>query len=428
MADNRPGSFRSRGVSRNTIAMRKAREEDARRVAERDAAEERATGQTRVLPSSRRSAAPGEGEESARSGSSVSRRDRTVSGRTVVIHKEGDIAGSVVSTRLAGRQASSVRIAGGDTIIRYESGDMVIRRGSRRAGLRRQLIWTYALGYLALFGLYMYYLLTGVYAMAPDEFVSKAFSRRHSSSVMDLELAALEAMRGNRTSAEVRLAKTLSFYDSNKEAVRVEAGDRLTLLTAAKLGQAIIADQKKPREQRTFNEPLLLYRDTYLGNIGWPHLLMLYNSLGFFLLLGLFLWRPLMGYLGTQGKKTAVAIRNSRDAQREAADYRDRYRELAGDIEARGDKLRSEIAQTAEADRNAALEAARREAEGMAGDMAKALEDETRTLTARIGVAAALEACGRARDLLASRLGPAEHDAAVEELIADINDMKLGGR
>lgn len=419
MADRPGSSYRSQGVSRNTLVMRKAKDEDARRVAERDEAEEQSTGQKKVL-STRRMAKPQAGEEQREA--AVSRRDRTVSGRTVVIRKED--GGAVVSTRLSGRQAASVRVAGGDTIIRYKSGDMVIKRGAQRASLRRQLIWMYALGYLILFGLYMYFLFTGTYTITPEAFVQKGFARRHSSSVIDLELAALEAMRGNRTPAEVRLAQSLSFYDDGKDVVRIESGGRLTLLNAAKLGHAIIADQRRDPAQRTFTEPFKLYRDTYLSNINWPRLLTIYNSIGFFLLLGLFLWRPLMSYLGTHGKKTAVALRNARDAQEEAAEYRSRYRNLAADLEDRGERLRADVESTAGSDREAALERARLEAQGLAGDMEKALEGEARELSGRIGAAAALEACDRAGTLLAERLGQREHDIAIDELIADITSMK----
>lgn len=101
-----------------------------------------------------------------------------------------------------------------------------------------------------------------------------------------------------------------------------------------------------------------------------------YNALGFFLLLGLFLWRPIMHYLGTQGKKTAVALRNSRDAQQQAADYRNRYRSLAGEIGDKGEKMRQHIAEAVEADRAAALQAADRQAKAIADGVAAALTNE----------------------------------------------------
>ncbi|MDR1745164.1 MAG: hypothetical protein LBS30_05365, partial [Planctomycetota bacterium] len=163
----------------------------------------------------------------------------------------------------------------------------------------------------------------------------------------------------------------------------------------------------------------------YFAGVNWPYLLSVYNALGFFLLLVLFLWRPAMHYLGTQGKKTAVAIRNSRDARQEAADYRDKYRALAGDIDRKGAELREQIRELTEADREAMILAANRQAEEIAGGVEAVLRNEESELSGRIGSEAAVAACDRARIILESRLGEAEHDIAIEELIADIAGMEL---
>ncbi len=179
MADNR----HTPKVSRHTMVMRRAMDDDARRVSERDDgvvvhadpvnASARLTARgaaTRVIPRS--------------DGGS------RVSGRQVEVRESGR-----ASARLTGRQATSVRVAGGDTIIRYKSGDMVIKRGARRATLRRQMLTVYAVGYLALFGLFVYWLLTGVATMTPEQYVDKAFSRRHGERIVDLELEPLRHYR-----------------------------------------------------------------------------------------------------------------------------------------------------------------------------------------------------------------------------------------
>lgn len=290
MAD-KPGSFRATPrVSRHTMVMRRAKDEDARRVAEReDGVVVHDAG------ASARLTARGANTQRIERPGTLS--ERTMSGRRVVVEHEGSVSGRY--TRLSGSHATSVRVAGGDTIIRYQSGTMVIRRGAKRVSLRKQIIWLYALGYLLLFGCYMVFLLTGKTSITPEGFIEQAFYMRHSSEVLDLERAALEAMRGNRTPAEIRMAQTLRFYDQNHDTVHVEKGDRLTLLTAAKLGHAIIEDQKRPVDRREFREPFAIYREGYLSTVNWPYWMTFYNALGFFLLLGLFLWRPIMHYLGT---------------------------------------------------------------------------------------------------------------------------------
>ncbi len=420
MAD-RPKSYRSgHNLSRRTIVMRKAKDEDARRLAEKEESQRMSDA---ALTHAVRKSATTRISTPGRKSRSVS--DRSVSGRTVVVHREGAISNRLdVSTRISGPQAS-VRVTGGDTIIRYESGDMVVKRGARRARLRRQLIWAYALGYLLLFGLYLFFLITGTTLVEPMDFVQRSFARRHSSDVIDLERAALEAMRGNRTPAEIRLAETISFYDENHDTIQVAAGDRLTLLTAAKLGRAILEDQTRPVENRTFAKPFKVYRESYLSNLNWPYWLTVYNAIGFFLLLLLFLWRPLQNYLGTQGKKTAVALRNSQEAQDEAEEYRNKYRNMAAELEQRSESLRNDIDSSIEEERAAALDNARKSAERIAGGIETALDTEARARTERLGEHAAREACRLARELLEKRLGQAEHDAAIDELIADIGAVRV---
>ncbi|MCL2000966.1 MAG: hypothetical protein FWG74_05990, partial [Planctomycetes bacterium] len=266
-----PGSFRrTHLVSRRTMVLRKAKDDDARRLAESEEAE-RLKKETAAAPrrSSRTRAEAGGG----------ARLERRVSGRTVVVQREGIATRRLsVTTRLEKGGTASIQAMGGDTIIRYESGDMVIKRGVRRAQLRRQLIWGYAIGYFLLFGAYSYFLLTGAQAITPEAFISRAFAMRHSSTVPDLERAAFEAMRGNRTPAEVRLAEALSFYDEKGNFIRVEAGSRLTLTTAAKLGKAILDDLEKDEDRRSFTRPFKLYKETYLAHMDWPHWLAVYNS------------------------------------------------------------------------------------------------------------------------------------------------------
>ncbi len=419
MAD-RPGSFRSHNkVSRHTMVMRKAKDDNARRLTETDEA--------RRLEEEASAPAPRSGRTRVDRGA-TSRAERRVSGRTVVVQREGEASRRLsVTTRLEGERAASIRVTGGDTIIRYESGDMVIRRGARRAQLRRQLIWAYALGYLLLFGTYGYFLLTGTSAVTPEAFIDRAFAMRHSSTVPDLERAAFEAMRGNRTPAEVRVAEPLSFYDENGDLVHVEAGSRLTLVTAATLGKAILDDMKKDPSKRNFNKPIRLYNETYLANMNWPHWLSMYNSLGFFLLLVLFLWRPILNYLGTQAKKTEAAVRNARDAQDEAQEYREKYRRLADDIARQDGEMRTEAEAGMEADKAEALKHAKIQAEELEGSIRAALETEARTQVGQIGARAAAAACDRARAVLTEKLGQADHDAAIDELIADILAMKPAG-
>ncbi len=403
----------SHSVSRSTIVMRRAKDDDARRVANRD--DDGVVVHENPDASNARLTARGAATRAVRG----RQGERSMSGRNVEVRQQGAMSDRC-SVKLSGRQATTIRVAGGDTIIRYRSGDMVIKRGARRVLLRKRSIQAYALGYLVLFGLFMYWLFTGSVAITPGEFVDRAFSRRRSSSVADLERAAFEAMRGNRTPAEIRLARNLSFYDEEKNAVHVEKGNRLTLLTAAKLGRAIIEDQKLTLEKREFREPILVYRETQLAGVDWPHLMTIYNAIGFFLLLALFLWRPAMHYLGTQGKKTAVALRNARDAMGKAAEYREQYRQLAGEMEEKEAELTAGTASRLEKEREEALEQARRQAEEISGNIQGALRNEERRLAADIGAETVQVACDQAKEILQRRLGQAEHDAAIEELIAGI--------
>lgn len=424
MADEKPGIHSSTGLhtshpkaSRHTMTMRKIRDEDARRVEQSDRLAEAENEDTRYVrpPRSVTRTSTGRTESTTRTSG------KRVSGRTVVIRHEGEI--SHTTTRIDGQQ-TAVRVTGGDKIIRYQSGDMVIQRGSRRAQIRRQIIWVYALGYLFLFGLYFYFLLTGTTTVAPNEFVDRAFVKRRGEGIYELERAAYEVMRGNRTPAEIRLAESLSFYDENQDLIHIASGDRLTLLTAAKLGKAIIDDQKLAPSRRTLAKPLKIYKETYLANMHWPFWLSLYNAIGFFLIMILFLWRPIRDYLGTEGKKTAVALRNAREAQDATLELKDRYRSMIADFDARGGRLRWEVDQATEGESASELARAKKQASSIAVGIQGALESEARKTQGRLVADTAREACEQARTLLENRLGQKEHDLAIDELIADIQAVK----
>ncbi len=176
MADQ-SGSYKSsHNVSHRTTVIRRAKDEDARRLAEK---EESSRLSDAVAAKDARSSASTRVRRSSRDTVTTSRSSgRTVSGRTVVVRREGGISGRLpISTRISGPQ-TSVKVTGGDTIIRYQSGDMVVKRGARRAQLRRQVVWGYALGYLLLFGCYLLFLFTGTASIEPMDFVEKGFARR----------------------------------------------------------------------------------------------------------------------------------------------------------------------------------------------------------------------------------------------------------
>lgn len=421
--DETPGASKSsHNISRHTIALRKAKDEDAQRLSGTEEGERTRSswrGERSDASSRRENAEASRRSRSARMASSSA---RTISGRTVVVRREGEVSGRL---RLEGDRAASVRVTGGDTIIRYESGDMVIRRGTQRAKIRRQLLMGYAAGYIVLFGLYMYFLFACTYSLSPEGFVTRVFAMRHGSSEEDLRRAAIDEARSSRTPAEVRLAQTLSFYDASGELIQLEAGTRLTLATAVKLGKAILNDLNKEPAKRSFQQPIRFYNDSYIANMNWPHWLTIYNSLGFFLLVGLFLWRPILNYLGTQGKKTEAAVQNARFAQEEAREYREKYRRLAADTSALDERLRGEAAEAIETEREAILTDARNRTEGLESGIREALEREAETVALSLGNAASAAACEQARKLLEKRLGQAEHDAAIDGLIADIAGTRL---
>ncbi|MDR1534585.1 MAG: hypothetical protein LBU64_05735 [Planctomycetota bacterium] len=418
-------------VSHHTLVIRKAKAEDAKRRGEPDPALD---GSARLKPG------PGVAEGEARRPSStaamrapvkrpppdslppprISRDRRAVSGGMIEVRNKDDVSPLSRVTRLSGSRIPSVRIAGGDTIIRYESGKMEIRRGARRIRLRRQIIIGYAAGYFLIFGLYAYFLAAGKTSIDPWDFVERSFSRRQGTEISDLEIAALQVMRGNRTPAEVRLAEPLSFQDGNGDPVRIEAGSRLTLETAARLAQAIIEDLGRPAETRFFNRPIALYKENFLASLNWPHWLAVYNSLGFFLLILLFLWRPLMNYLGAQSRKAAAALRNARATREEAAKLGEKYLKLAGEDESLRERRLDEIGREVEAELAERLAAARRQAEDMENAIRTSFELEAVSLAARLGARAVDAACGQALRLLGERLGEREHAAAIEELAEDI--------
>lgn len=410
MAD-KPENLRSNRVSRHTMVIRKAAAEDAKKHGGVSSSE------TSVMP--RTTTADG-----ARPAKDEIKGGR--SGPTSIIVKEGKaVSGRFVSTRFDGSRAS-VRLKAGDAVIRTPTGETLIRRRTApKAARGKSVLWGYGVFYLVAFVLYGVFLFTGTHETSPEQYLSRAFSKRRGDTVLDLERAAYAAMRGNRTPAEVRLAMDLNFYDESQEMVKVAAGDRLTLLTAAKLGTAIIKDLERPPAGRTLPESLVLYDETWLASIDWPYWLMLYNLLGFFLLAAVFLWKPIREFLGTQGNKTIIALDNARKAQDEAENIRDGFRSLASELEQKRETLLAEVARQAEAEHVETIEHAKRQAVEIASSGLAAMEAEFHSVLAGLKSRAAHRACGKAHELLASKASAEDHDRAMDALIDDIAGMKL---
>lgn len=405
MAD-KPESLRHTRVSRRTQVIRKAASEDARRHG---------------VSSERLPAVSAPASSASRRSVDKPSRVTTISTRNASV-----ISGRFVAKGEDGTPRASVRLRRGDTLVHYKGGETLIRRRVvHKTNVKRNVLIAYGVGYAVLFALYAAFLMTGSYEITSEEYLRRAFAKRHGETVRALQRAAVEATRGNRTPAEVRFAKEVSFYDAEKELVVINAGDRVTLLTAAKLGEAVIEDLAKPEQSRSLPASFSLYKESWLTSFDWTYWLMAYNLLGFYILVILYLWKPIAEFFATQGKKTSIAIENARRAQDEAENLRDGYRQLAADIEARRDKMQDDLEESVQAEHEAAIEAAQVQAMDIAGAVETAMDAETHKVLARIKTTIVNDACQRARDLLSRRVEPADHDRAVDDLIADIGKMKL---
>ncbi len=405
-------------VSRHTVVMRKAADDDARR---RGGVTSSGTGSTRVGSAGTRTTnAPDSQILDLRPTTSASGR------KTSMVVKEGKrSSGRFIATAPDGRR-ESFRLKAGDTVIRRQDGETLIRRRvAHKSSSRKQILIAYAIGYVVIFGMYLAFMLTATHTVKSEDYLTNAFSRRQGETIPDLERAAYEAMRGNRTPAEVRFAADLTFYDRNKDLVKIKAGDRITLQNAAKLARAIIDDLRKPPENSEFATPFKLYDETWIASVNWPYWLMAYNLLGFYILCGLFLWKPISDFLATQGNKTTSALDNARKAHEKSEEIRDEYRQLAATLEKRRETLESEIEEWAETERENALAKAHGQAASIAGSVAAAMEAEIHSVRENLQTSTGNEACRRAAVIIRSKSGKAEHDAAIEDLIAQVESLQL---
>lgn len=397
--------------------MRKAADDDARR---RGGVASSGTGSTRVGAAETKII---KGPESRVLDISPGQGGR----RTSIIVKDGKAtSGRFIATTPDGRR-ESFRLKAGDTVVRRQGGETLIRRRvAQKTSSRKQALISYAIGYVIIFGLYLMFRLTSTYELRSEDYLTNAFSRRQGETIVDLERAAYEAMRGNRTPAEVRFATDLSFYDRNKDLVKIHAGNRITLQNSAKLARAIIDDLRRPPENSEFAKPFKLYDETWIASVDWPYWLMAYNLLGFYLLCGMFLWKPISDFLATQGNKTSSALDNARKAHEHSEDIRDNYRQLAATLEKRREHLEGSLEEWAEEERNSALDKAHAQAASIAGSVAAAMATEVHTVREELLSSTVNEACRRAAEIVRSKAGKAEHDAAIDNLITEIESMKLG--
>ncbi|MDR3211493.1 MAG: hypothetical protein LBU79_06220 [Planctomycetota bacterium] len=408
MPDN-SNNFRATRVSRRTQVIRKAATDDALRhgVTKSFTPEGTATAKPEEQRSAR-TLLPQSASEKLRSGSVTIKKTKVVSGR-FISQREG--------------LRTSIRLRPGDTILRKQGGQtLILHRRQPRFTLKTQVLTAYALGYVVVFALYFAFLLGGTWELDPQDYLTRSFPGHQGNTAHALRRAALDAMRGSRTPAEVRFAEEFTFYNQAKDLIKIEAGQRLTLLNGAELGEAILADQLLEEKSRIFKEPFLLLKEYWLAAIDWPYWLMLYNLVGFYLLGIILLYRPIMDHLGTQGKKTMAAVETARQARREAANIREKARAQKEALDTKEREQTAKLAEEMAEWQQTAVLAAEKKASSIISGLSGIVAVETAMTLSRLKNTTATAACREAETILASVTRISDHNRAIDQLIANLSE------
>lgn len=289
---------------------------------------------------------------------------------------------------------------------------------------RYRLVWLYGIGYVALIVLYLVFIFTGSYSMSPDDYLTKSFPKRTADTAEGLARAAMDAGYGERTPADVRFAQTLTFIDVAGDPIAIKKGDRITLPQAVQLGLAILADEKKPAAARMYTQPFSIYYETPLATLDWAYWLTFYNLVGFFLLIAVFLGKPIGNYLVHESAKVSQAIINAKQAEAEAIKLRDRYNTLVKELELQ----KNELLEAANTDVNAESEriiaTAHSEAKAILSGVQEALDAEIHSVTERLRTETIKEASRQALAIVTREVRPSDHESAIETFVRDAKSKR----
>ncbi len=160
--------------------------------------------------------------------------------------------------------------------------------------------------------------------------------------------------------------------------------------------------------------------DAHGGEVHVPWSGILFHTLNLALLLGVIVWfarRPVSDALKNRAAKVRRDIQSAQDERAAARAELEELEEKLGEFELEVERLRKEMAEQAQHERELILERAEREAEAVRAAAERAIRDETQRARRQLQADAVSLAVKLAQDILAAQVGDADQQALAKQLL-----------
>jgi F-type H+-transporting ATPase subunit b len=267
----------------------------------------------------------------------------------------------------------------------------------------------YGIIYGVLFVAYIIYSLTAWRAVDPvSDYLETTFPNHTTGKLEDLEKVFVNEK------GQVTLWERLVFTAPDGIKFDIEAGTTLSKKQILALGQTIIADLAKKKEDKQIGK-FLINRFP----IDFKTIMTVYNIFGLFLLGYTFLKSPLLGFLDSGAKEVRSEIQKAREAREHAETIKERYEALIAQIEVEKAERAERAERDGKVERQRILEDARREAKEIVKHVQTGIEATIYHEIENLRRSIAREALAYAKDLASKDLSEADHEAALDAFVAD---------
>ncbi len=232
----------------------------------------------------------------------------------------------------------------------------------------------------------------------------------------------------NEDIASFRADMDYSFETTNKVAVQINAGDKVTLPVAAEIALAIQEDKAKsvtdPKMMVFPYTEMAIYKLGWFWNINWAYTFTVYNLLGMFMGLYLGLKAPVNKMLSESASETAQALADAKAAQKEASELKLKYETLINEVELERARLTESLHEEEEAERIRQKELAEMEAKAILKSVKSSINADIEIAATKLKHEIAEHAVVEARKILAEKVNESTHKEAVDDFISQLDSMK----
>lgn len=208
-------------------------------------------------------------------------------------------------------------------------------------------------------------------------------------------------------------------FQIDKQRYAIPADEKISVREAIAIGTAL-------RTLPTEAAPRIVVNKYHLMYSTWSYGLTIYNLLGLFLLLIVFLRDPLAGFLDAQRVQTVTDLEHARDARKEAERIEARRQEILAEVEAKRQEMEATAEEEFAEERTRIIESARHEAKGMLDNLQDRLNAEVAHAAKDLRREVTEEAHRLARQIVEKQADDSVHRQALDSFVKDVRKAKIG--